>query len=83
MKKTNATNADKKPDELRPEYRFDYQTAKPNRFSGRGKENRVVVVLDSDVAQVFPDSEAVNEFLRALIQAMPPKAKQPTETKSP
>ncbi|QQE65101.1 hypothetical protein GFS31_17860 [Leptolyngbya sp. BL0902] len=57
---------------LQPEYRFDYQKAKPNRFAvGNSVEKLKVVVLDDDVAQVFTTPKAVNKALRALIEAMP------------
>ena len=59
--------------ELRPEYRFDYRKAKPNRFAGQPDEGRVVVVLDPDVSEVFHTPDSVNEVLRALIKTMPPK----------
>ncbi|MGG6239452.1 hypothetical protein ACQ4N7_12560 [Nodosilinea sp. AN01ver1] len=58
-------------DDLQPEYRFDYQKAKPNRFAVRNVEKLKVVVLDDDVAQVFTTPEAVNKALRAFIEAMP------------
>lgn len=58
-------------DELRDEYRFDYSTAKPNRFVSRADEGRLVVALDPDVSDVFTTPEAVNKVLRALIEAMP------------
>jgi len=61
--------------ELRPEYRFDYRKAKPNRFAGQPDEGRVVVVLDPDVSEVFHTPDSVNEVLRALIKTMPPKRK--------
>lgn len=58
--------------ELLPEYRFNYQKAKPNRFAARdGKQKLTVVVLDEDVAQVFTTPESVNKALRAFIEAMP------------
>ncbi len=58
-------------DELMPEYCFDYQKAKPNRFAGRqGQQELKVVVLDEDVAQVFTTPESVNKALRALIEVM-------------
>lgn len=62
--------SDKKVKEIRSEYDFDYRKAKPNRFAGR-MEDRVVVVLDPDIAEVFTTPDAVNEALRALISAMP------------
>ena len=58
--------------ELLPEYCFNYQKAKPNRFVARdGKQKLTVVVLDEDVAQVFTTPESVNKALRAFIEAMP------------
>lgn len=59
-------------DDLQPEYRFDYQKAKPNRFAVRNDVEKLkVVVLDDDVAQVFTTPESVNKALRAFIEAMP------------
>ena len=58
--------------ELKPEYRFDYSQAKPNRFAGRASD-QVVVLLDPDVAQVFTDPAAVNAALRAILSAIPPR----------
>jgi len=58
-------------DEMRPEYRFDYAKAKPNRFASRMKTEAVAVILDPDVASVFRSSDAVNTFLRSVIAAMP------------
>jgi hypothetical protein len=66
MKKTS----DKKTEDLRPEYDFDYTKAKPNRFAGQ-MADRTVVVLDPDVAEVFTTPDSVNDALRALISAMP------------
>jgi len=57
--------------ELRPEYRFDYKKARPNRFAGETSEERRVVVLDPDVSAVFKTPESVNKALRAFISAMP------------
>ena len=61
--------------ELRPEYRFDYRKARPNRFAARMSESSTIVILDSDVAEVFTTSEAVNTVLRALIATMPKTSK--------
>jgi hypothetical protein len=66
MKKKN----DKKIEDIRPEYEFDYSKGKPNRFAGR-MADRIVVVLDPDVAEVFTTPDSVNDALRALISAMP------------
>jgi hypothetical protein len=76
MKKMPVSKSRKRAsDEMRPEYRFDYRKARPNRFAGRSKGERLVVVLDPDIAQVFTTPESVNNVLRALIEVMP----QPTK----
>lgn len=59
-------------DELRAEYHFDYSKGRSNRFAGRSQGERLVVVLDPDIAEVFKTPESVNEILRALIETMPP-----------
>jgi hypothetical protein len=61
--------------DIRPEYRFDYGKARPNRFAGQSQGDRLVVVLDPDIAQVFTTPESVNTVLRALIETMPPTLK--------
>lgn len=77
MKKTRVSKSRKaNSGEMRPEYRFDYRKARPNRFAGKKKENPLVVVLDSDIAEVFKTPESVNTVLRALITTMPPATKQ-------
>jgi hypothetical protein len=60
-----------KPEDMLPEYDFDYKKAKPNRFAGRISKERVVVLLDPEVSEVFTTPESVNTVLRALITAMP------------
>jgi len=62
-------------EDLQPEYRFDYGKAKPNRFAATGQQ-RLAVLLDEDVAQVFTTPESVNKALRALIEAMPAPAER-------
>lgn len=57
-------------DDLQAHYEFDYSKAKPNRFAERINQESVVVVLDPDVADVFPTSESVNETLRTLMAAL-------------
>ena len=58
-------------DELRPEYQFDYQQAKPNRFAAALQKGGRLVVLDPEVAAEFHGSEAVNAVLKALLKTMP------------
>jgi hypothetical protein len=75
MKKTTTSKARRAVSEdLRPEYRFDYSKAQPNRFADRVDRDRVVVVLDPDIATVFTSGEEVNRVLRALIVNMPKPA---------
>lgn len=68
-------------DEINAHYDFDYNKAKPNRFAARLAQEQVMVLLDPDIAAIFPTSEAVNEALRILVAAAQnlPKAnpKQP------
>jgi hypothetical protein len=62
-------------DTLKAHYDFDYSKAKPNRFAPRLTQESLMVVLDPDVAAIFPTSEAVNETLRVLaaaLQNLPP-----------
>ncbi len=76
MKKTPATKTRKRAsDEMRPEYRFDYSEARPNRFANHDKEKVLVVIIDPDIAQVFTTPKSINDVLRALITAMPKVAK--------
>jgi glyceraldehyde-3-phosphate dehydrogenase/erythrose-4-phosphate dehydrogenase len=69
MKKTYSNPAPDNEDDLATEYVFDYSKAKLNRFATRvANANMTVIVLDADIAQAFPTSEAVNQALRQLIQ---------------
>jgi hypothetical protein len=72
MKKDRVANQGPNED-LLPEYRFDYSKARPNRFADRVKRGTRAVVLDPDIAAVFPTAESVNAVLRALIKTMPPR----------
>ena len=60
---------------MRPEYRLDYKKARTNRFAGRIDRQQLVVLIDTDVSEVFSTPEAVNTALRALITAMPKPSK--------
>ena len=52
------------PDEILPEY--DFTKARPNKFAARIRPGSAVVVLDPDIAAVFPNAGEVNRVLRAL-----------------
>jgi hypothetical protein len=71
----NETTSRKASETLRPEYRFDYTKARPDRFAGRGVSKSVVVLLDPDVAKVFKSAESVNSVLRAILAAISLKRK--------
>ncbi len=76
MKKTpTSKRGPKKSSEMASEYRFDYKAARPNRFAGRIDRDRLVVVIDKDLSEVFSTPESVNTALRALITALPKTAK--------
>jgi hypothetical protein len=58
-------------DDLRPQYVFDYSKAKANPYAARFKGRTVAVILEPDVAAVFPTSKAVNTELRAVVASVP------------
>jgi len=61
--------AKRRSDELRAEYkRSDFKKLERGRFYARVKAHSNIVVLDPDVATVFPNSEAVNKALHSLVE---------------
>ena len=75
MRKPPRTSAKAKGgrDDLRPEYRFDYNKSRANRFASRVGGSGVAVVLEPDVARVFDAAESVNQLLRSVISALVPR----------
>lgn len=64
MKKGSA-----KADELRPEYkRSDFEKLERGKYYERVKASSNVVVLDADVAKIFPNSASVNKALHSLVE---------------
>jgi hypothetical protein len=56
-------------DELRPEYkRSDFGTLVRGKYAEQLSANSNVVVLDPEVAQLFPNAAAVNAALRSLAE---------------
>lgn len=47
---------------------YDFSDGVRGKYAGRFPKGSNVVVLDPDVARVFPDSESVNQALRALAE---------------
>jgi len=56
------------PDDLRPEYDFDFSKVARGKYYKQYVESSSVVVLESDVAARFPNAAAVNAALRAMVQ---------------
>jgi hypothetical protein len=63
MKKTNKVKQD--PDMLEE---YDFSEGVRGKYVERYAAGTNIVVLSADVAEVFPDSESVNEALRALAE---------------
>jgi hypothetical protein len=59
-------------DEILPEYSL--QGAVRGKYAERYAQGTNLVLLDPDVAEVFPDSESVNRALRALAQIIKDQA---------
>ncbi len=56
-------------DELRPEYkRSDFGKLERGKYYERVKASSNVVVLDAEVAAVFPNSASVNKALHSLVE---------------
>lgn len=56
--------------DMRTEYNFDYSKAVRGKYYRRIlKEGANVVVLEPDIAKAFPNSDAVNDALRVVLQA--------------
>jgi len=63
MKNPTVSDADEA-DEMRPEY--DFSNGVRGKYAERYARGTNVVLLDPDVAEVFPDPASVNRALRAL-----------------
>ena len=67
-------------DELRDEYDFtpeDLRRGARGKYAARYAEGTNVVLLDPDVAEVFPDSASVNRALRALAEIIREQTRTP------
>lgn len=53
---------------MRDEY--DFSEGVRGKYASRFAEGSNVIVLEPDVAEAFPDGQAVNEALRVLARAM-------------
>jgi len=76
--KTKSGNAKKA--EQTPNY--DFSKGVRGKYAARYAAGTNVVVLSPDVAEVFPDSEAVNEALRTLVRISGKRARISSPAKS-
>ena len=66
-------------DEMRDHY--DFRGGVRGKYAARYAEGTNVVVLDPDVADMFPDRESVNETLRAVGRAIQLRERRRTPNK--
>ena len=58
---------------MRAEY--DFSKGVRGKYARRFKQGTNIVVLESEIAEVFPNSTAVNDALKALVQIVNRKVK--------
>ncbi len=64
-------------DDLRPEYDLSQlKHGVRGKYASKYKEGTNLILLESDVAEVFKDNESVNEALRLLIKIAGEKYKK-------
>ena len=68
MKKNTVSDVTDHVDEMLPEY--DFSGGVRGKYAERYARSVNIVLLDPDVAEVFPDSDAVNRALRTLAASM-------------
>jgi hypothetical protein len=68
------TNPNRYKDTMRAEY--DMRGGVRGKYANRFPKDAVMVVLAPDVAELFPDSNSVNEALRVLAKAARKTAKK-------
>jgi hypothetical protein len=68
-----------KPDQMRPYY--DFSRGVRGKYAAAYAKGTNVVVIEPDLAKIFPDSEAVNDALRALVRAAKTTRARTTRTK--
>ena len=63
-------STEEKGDDLRPEYDLGelLKSGVQGKYADRYREGTNMVLLDGDVAEAFPNDEAVNEALRLVIK---------------
>ena len=69
MKKQSKRRADR--DTMRPHY--DFRGGMRGKYVSKYRAGTNVVVIDPDIAAVFPNAAAVNRALRTLLDVVPPR----------
>ena len=70
-------------DDLRPEYRReDFGPMVRGKYAARLKESSNIVVLDPEIAAAFPNTQAVNDALRGLLELARVSARLPAPSGS-
>jgi hypothetical protein len=78
MKKVDMVN-----DDLRPEYRReDFGAMVRGKYAARLQESSNIVVLDPEIAEAFPNTKAVNDALRGLLELARVSARLPAPSGS-
>ena len=78
MKKAEMVN-----DDLRPEYRReDFGVMVRGKYAARLSESSNIVVLDPEIAEAFPNTKAVNDALRGLLELARVSARLPAPSVS-
>jgi hypothetical protein len=71
-------------DELRAEYkRTDFRRLERGKYYERVKASSNVVVLDPEIAAVFPNSAAVNKALHSLVEVAEALTSAPSRSAGP
>lgn len=55
-------------DDFEMQEEYDFSKGVRGKYAARYAQGSNIVVLDPDIAEVFPDSESVNKALRAIAE---------------
>ena len=70
----------REPEEMLPEH--DFSGGVRGKYASRFAEGTTMVVLDPDVAKIFPDTDSVNKALRALSRIIQDRARKRGRSRS-
>lgn len=74
---------DKFADDLRPEYDLKKLTGRVRgKYYKRATAGTNLVLIEPDIARAFPDSQAVNDALRVLVDVATAKARLPNSNRN-